>query len=48
MTTTFNLGATNVQIVYSKLVAAASATNMANYVFTNGLPVTGASLKRTT
>ncbi|MGA2684643.1 MAG: lamin tail domain-containing protein, partial [Verrucomicrobiota bacterium] len=40
----FNIGATNVQVVYSKLVEAASATNIANYVFTNGLPVTGASL----
>jgi hypothetical protein len=39
-----NIGNTNVQIVYSKLVAAASATNAANYVFTNNLPVTGASL----
>ena len=40
----FNLGATNVQIVYSKTVEAASATNMANYVFTNGLTVAGAAL----
>ena len=40
----FNIGATNVQVIYSKLVAAASATNVANYVFTNGLSVTGASL----
>ena len=39
-----NNGATNVQILYSKPVAAASATNTANYVFTNGLPVTGALL----
>ena len=44
VTRVFNIGATNVQIVYSKLVAAASATNAANYVFTNGLPVTGAAL----
>ncbi len=39
-----NIGMTNVQVVYSKLVAAASATNAANYVFTKGLPVTGAAL----
>ncbi len=40
-----NLGTTNVQIVYSKVVAAAGARqNIANYVFTNGLAVTGASL----
>lgn len=39
-----NIGQTNVQITYSKLVEAASATNSANYVFTNGLPVTGATL----
>ncbi len=39
-----NLGTTNVQIVYSKTVATASATKIANYVFTNGLPVTGAKL----
>ena len=40
----FNIGTSNVDIVYSKVVAAASATNAANYVFTNGLPVTAASL----
>jgi regulation of enolase protein 1 (concanavalin A-like superfamily) len=39
-----NIGITNVQIVYSEPVAPASATNVANYVFTNGLPVTGAAL----
>ncbi len=39
-----NNGATNVQILYSKPVEAASATNLANYVFTNGLSITGASL----
>ena len=31
-------------MVYSKAVEAASATNLANYAFTNGLPVTGATL----
>jgi hypothetical protein len=40
----FNIGTTNVQVVYSKLVEAASATNVANYGFTNGLGVTGAAL----
>jgi len=39
-----NLGLTNVQITYSKVVEAASATNVVNYVFTNGLAVTGAAL----
>jgi hypothetical protein len=40
----FNIGTTNVQIVYSKIVEAASATNAANYVFSNALPVTRATL----
>jgi hypothetical protein len=40
----FNLGTTNVQVVFSKPVEAASAANQANYVFTNSLAVTGASL----
>jgi regulation of enolase protein 1 (concanavalin A-like superfamily) len=35
-----NSGTTNVQIIYSKPVEAASATNAANYVFTNGLNIT--------
>ena len=39
-----NVGATNVQIVFSKPVEAGSATNAANYVFTNGLAITGALL----
>jgi regulation of enolase protein 1 (concanavalin A-like superfamily) len=39
-----NLGLTNVQVTYSKMVEAASATNTANYVFTNGLAVTRAAL----
>jgi regulation of enolase protein 1 (concanavalin A-like superfamily) len=39
-----NIGATNVQIVYSDPVEAASATNIANYAFTIGLAVTGATL----
>ena len=41
---TLNNGLTNVQILYSKPVEAASATNIANYVFTNGMAVTSASL----
>jgi hypothetical protein len=39
-----NVGPTNVQVSYSKPVEAASATNAANYVFTDGLAVTGAAL----
>jgi len=39
-----NVGLTNVQIVYSEMVEAASATNVANYAFTNGQPVTRALL----
>ncbi len=41
---TVNLGTTNLQIVYSQPVAAAGATNIANYAFTDGLAVTGAAL----
>ncbi len=40
----FNIGTTNVELDFSKTVQAASATNPANYVFTNGLAITGASL----
>jgi hypothetical protein len=40
----FNVGGANVQVVFSKTVEAASATNLANYAFTNALPITGASL----
>jgi hypothetical protein len=40
----FNRGTTNVQLDFSKMVEAASATNLANYVFTNGLAITTASL----
>ena len=40
-----NLGLTNVQIVYSKPVAPASATNLADYLFTDGLPIAGAALQ---
>jgi regulation of enolase protein 1 (concanavalin A-like superfamily) len=39
-----NLGLTNVQITFSEIVEAASATNLSNYAFTNGLPVTRAAL----
>ena len=40
----FNLGTTNVEIVFSKPVTVASATNVANYAFSNGLAITNASL----
>ena len=39
-----NFGATSVQIIFSESVEPASATNFANYVFTNGLPVTAGTL----
>ena len=39
-----NIGITNVQVVFAKPVEAASATNTAHYVFTNGLAVTAATL----
>jgi len=38
------LGATNVEVNFSKTVGAASATGLANYVFTDGLAITAASL----
>ncbi len=40
----FNAGATNVELDFSKTLEAASATNAANYVFSNGLAITSASL----
>ena len=40
----FNIGPTNVELDFSKTVEAASATNLANYSFTNGLAITAASL----
>ncbi|MEI9866084.1 MAG: lamin tail domain-containing protein [Limisphaerales bacterium] len=39
-----NNGTTNVLITFSKPVETASATSIANYAFTNGLAITGASL----
>ncbi|MGA2245704.1 MAG: lamin tail domain-containing protein, partial [Verrucomicrobiota bacterium] len=39
-----NYETTNLEVIYSKPVAPATATNIANYVFTNGLAVTGAVL----
>jgi hypothetical protein len=33
------LNATNIQILFSEALESASATNQANYVFTNGLPI---------
>ncbi len=44
ITRVLNLGTANVQMVFSKAVEPASATNLANYVFTDGLPVTAAVL----
>ena len=43
---TLNVGLTNVQIVYSKRVAVASATNLANYAFSNGLGILSATLSQ--
>ena len=40
----FNLGLTNVEVDFSKTVAAATATNLANYVFTNGLAISAGFL----
>ena len=40
----FNVGTTNVQVIFSKPVEAASATNLANYAFTNALPISGGLL----
>jgi hypothetical protein len=44
VTEVFNVGPTNVEIVFSKPVAVTSATNVANYAFTNGVAITGAAL----
>lgn len=44
ITRVFNIGPTNLQLVFSKIVETASATNAANYFFTNGLSVNSASL----
>ena len=40
----FNIGTTNVEVDFSKTVEAASATNPANYSFTNGLAIAAAAL----
>ena len=40
----FNLGATTVEVDFSKSLETASAANPVNYTFTNGLAVTAASL----
>ena len=40
----FNSGTSNVLVVFSKAVEAATATNPANYVFSNGVAVTAAAL----
>ncbi len=41
---TLNIGTTTVEVVYSKAVDPATATNTANYVFTDGLSISHASL----
>ena len=40
----FNLGATNLEVDFSKTVEAVSATNLANYYFTSGLLISSAAL----
>jgi beta-galactosidase len=40
----FNIGTTTVEVDFSKVLQAASATNLANYVFSDGLAITAASL----
>jgi beta-galactosidase len=40
----FSLNTTNVEVDFSKVLEAASATNLADYVFTDGLAITAASL----
>ncbi|MGA3180951.1 MAG: LamG-like jellyroll fold domain-containing protein, partial [Verrucomicrobiota bacterium] len=40
----FNIGPTNLELDFSKTVQAAAATNLADYLFTNGLAITAASL----
>ncbi len=42
----FNIGTTNVEVDFSKSLGAATATNPANYAFSNGLAITAASLTR--
>lgn len=44
VTRIFNLGATNVQVLFSKPVEGASATNLAGYAFSDVLPITASSL----
>ena len=39
-----NIGTTNVEVDFSKVLEAVSATNVANYAFTNGTAINGASL----
>jgi beta-galactosidase len=40
----FNIGTTSVEVDFSKLLQAASATTVANYALANGTPITAASL----
>jgi hypothetical protein len=39
-----NIGATNVEVDFSKALQASSATNLANYAWTNGATISGAAL----
>ncbi len=40
----YNIGTTTVEVNFSKVLEAASATNLANYAFTDGLAITASSL----
>ncbi len=44
VTRVMNVGTTNVQVFYSEPVETVSATTLVNYRFTNGLPITRATL----
>ncbi|HEY3861147.1 MAG TPA: lamin tail domain-containing protein, partial [Verrucomicrobiae bacterium] len=44
VTGVFNIGLSNIEITFSKAIALTNATNLANYAFTNGLVIHGASL----
>ncbi len=41
----FNLGSTNVEVDFSKVINAATATNLTNYYFTDGLAISAAALE---
>jgi beta-galactosidase len=44
VTSAFNLGATNVEVDFSKALEASTATNLENYVFINNLAITAVTL----